>query len=742
MTTSEPGSAVAGSVGTPDHFFSDPLGHEPVRAELFGLDRLEAHARQLAAHVRRAPVVAGRPLLRRFMHNRRCLLTAHREISAAYRRQERFGPDAEWLLDNFHIVTEALIEIRTDLPRGYYQLLPKIKGGPLDGLPRVYAVALELVAHCDSCLDEGHITRFVEAFQTITPLTIGELWAIPIMLRLVVVDNLRRLAAQILLRPRRPERGGDVGGALPGRRRRGAVPPRGEPGWSDSFIVQLLDWMHERGAAVAPGVEWLENHLCGCDLTTHAVLARERQRQAANQVSIGNCVTTLRVLSALDWAAFFERTSRVEAELRQDPAGVYARQDFPTRDRYRREVEKLSRGSRYDELEVARQAVGMAARRADSEPPANHVGYYLIDEGRTELERLLRYRSKPRDAFRTFVLNRPRLVYFGGLAVVVAVAVGALASYAAASASGTVAVVLAVAAVLAALPPAGDIAVSLVNSWLTSFLPPRVLPKLRFKEGIPADCATFVVMPTLLARPQSAAGLLEQLEIHYLANPDPRLRFALLTDFADAPAEHMPEDDAIVRAALDGVRALNERYADGGPDASSSSTAAAWNPAQGCWMGWERKRGKLSEFNRLLRGARDTSYTVRAATVDRLPRIRYVITLDADTQLPHDAARRLVGTLAHPLNRPRFDPAQRPRRRGYGVLQPRVSFHLTRPPRRGSPAFSAARPGIDPYTTAVSDIYQDLFGAAPSPARASTTWTPSRRPPAAPSPKTTSSATT
>ena len=198
MSTSEPGTAAGASAVTPGHFFSDPHGHEPVRAELFGLERLEAHARLLAAQTRVAPVTAGRPLLRRFMKNRRTLLTAHRAISAAYRRQEPFGPDAEWLLDNFHIVSEALFEIRTDLPHGYYQLLPKIRGGPLDGLPRVYAVALELVAHCDSGLDEGHITHFVEAFQTITSLTIGELWAIPIMLRLVVVDNLRRLAVQIL----------------------------------------------------------------------------------------------------------------------------------------------------------------------------------------------------------------------------------------------------------------------------------------------------------------------------------------------------------------------------------------------------------------------------------------------------------------------------------------------------------------------------------------------------------------
>ena len=469
--------------------------------------------------------------------------------------------------------------------------------------------------------------------------------------------------------------------------------------------------MHERGVAVAPGLEWLENHLSGRGLTTHAVLARERQRQAANQVSIGNCVTTLRVLSALDWAAFFERASRVEAELRQDPAGVYARQDFPTRDRYRREVEKLSRGSRYDEGEVARQAVGMAARRAHSEPPVNHVGYYLIDRGRPELERLLRYRPKARDAALNFVLGRPRLVYFGALAVVAAVAVGALASYAAGRTSGAAAAVLAVAAVLLALPPAGDIAVSLVNYWLSSFLPPRVLPKLLFKEGVPADCAAFVVMPTLLTRPQSAAGLLEHLEVHYLSNPDPHLRFALLTDFTDAPAEHMPEDDAIVRAALDGVRALNERYADGGPDRFFLfHRRRLWNEAEGCWMGWERKRGKLLEFNRLLRGARDTSYATLSGDVGRLPRIRYVITLDADTQLPHEAARRLVATLAHPLNRPRFDPVTGRVVAGYGVLQPRISLTLTRPPQSRFARIFGGSAGLDPYTTAVSDVYLDLFG--------------------------------
>ena len=488
MSTSETGnSAAATAVAAPTgHFFTDLYGREPVRAEQLGLDRLVAHARQLAAHLRGPRVVPGRPLLRYFLNNRRLLILAHRRIGDGYRRGESFGPDAEWLLDNFHIVSEALFEIRTDLPRGYYQLLPKVRGGPLDGLPRVYALALELVAHCDSCLDEAHVGAFVAAFQEITPLTIGELWAIPIMLRLVVVDNLRRLAVQILCaRDDRLDAKSWADRRLCGP----AVPPPGRPDWSDSFLVQLMDWMHEQGSAAAHGVDWLERHLTGCGVTTDEVLRRERGRQAANQVSIGNCVTSLRLLSALDWPAFFERNSLVEAVLREDPARVYLGQDFATRDRYRQAVERLSRGSPTDEVEVARSVVALAARPARSNgdeaaAARSHVGYYLIGEGRAELERLVRYRPKPRDRVLRFVLKHPRFIYFGGVAVVTLLVLAALVGCVGPW-SGGAAAALAVLAVLLALPPASDVAVSLVNYWVGGFVPPRVLPEITLQGRRP-----------------------------------------------------------------------------------------------------------------------------------------------------------------------------------------------------------------------------------------------------------------
>jgi cyclic beta-1,2-glucan synthetase len=710
----------------------EPHGPEPLRAELFGLEHLEAHARFLAAHARAARVTPGEPLIQRFFVNSRALVRAHRAIAEAYKCQETFGSDAEWLLDNFHIVADALAEVRTDLPGGYYKLLPKLIAGPLTGFPRVYALTLELVAHCDSCLDETHLTRFVQAYQTVTTLTIGELWAVPIMLRLVLIDNLRRLAEQILfVRGERQAARKLVEGGGWGRERseRGFsqhnAPSTLHPFRSDPFLIHCLEQLRERGPDGSATLEWLERHFGVRGVTTADVLRREQQRQAANQVSIGNCVTSLRILSTLDWMGFFENTSLVEAELKLDPSGVYVLQDFATRDRYRQAVEKLARGSDLGEIEVARQVVALASRHGvDAQPdefrqggsrldtsPRHHLGYYLIDQGRRELEAALQFRPSLRDWILRVVLDHPQSVFFGGLALFTTLFVTILFAYARGASTGTDGVGLLALVILTALLPASELAVGIINSLVVRFVPPRVLPKLQFKEGIPAEFATFVVVPSMLVRPESAALLLERLEVHYLSNPDPQLRFALLTDYADAPAEHMPEDESYLRAAMDGIQALNKRYCAGGPNRFYlCHRRRQWNPVQGVWMAWERKRGKLLEFNRLLRGALDTSFTTDSGDLQLLSHVRFVITLDVDTQIPRETAQRLVATLAHPLNRARFDVASGRVVAGYGVLQPRVTLEMTAARRSLFARVFSGSAGIDPYVTAVSDVYQDLFG--------------------------------
>jgi cyclic beta-1,2-glucan synthetase len=686
----------------PDQLFINPHADALLRGELHGLDHLEAHARQLAAACSVAPPSGPvRSLLRRFAENGRVITRAYRRITERAQIQEPLGADAEWLLDNFHIIEETLREVKQDLPSGYYKELPSLCNGPLAGYPRVYAVALALIAHTDSGPDETQIIRFVHAFQTVAPLTIGELWAVPTMLRLSLIENLRRLAQQMLQAWEERRHAHDwVARHAEASEPVFAAPPRD----SDTFYVHLLEALRNHESLVSAGIEWLEAHLARCGTCAADVVRRESQRQAANQVTVGNCVTSLRLLSALDWNDFFEHVSLVEALLRTDPAGAYTGQDFATRDRYRREIEKLSRGSTFNELDVARRTLALA--RSGDALPRNHVGYYLIGPGREALEAALYFHPTLKQRLLRLILGHPNTTYFGSITVLLALLLFGGVSLIGPTATGLMALTA-----LALLVPASEVAVALVNYLVTWVLPPRVLPKLDFREGIPSDCATFVVMPSMLVRPESAAHLLQRLEIHYLANPDPHLRFALLTDFADAPDEHRPEDEGYVEAAVAGVKALNQRYAAHGPDKFFLfHRRRQWNPVQNCWMGWERKRGKLSEFNRLLRGARDTSYHVIAGDATQLPRIRFVITLDVDTRLPREMAQRLVGTLAHPLNQPRFVTPEGRVVEGYGILQPRISFHLGAAAQSLFARIFTGSAGLDPYTTAVSDVYQDLFG--------------------------------
>jgi len=601
-------------------------------------------------------------------------------------------PDAEWLLDNFFVIEDVLREVKTDLPRGYANELPVASSGAWAGLPRVYGIAVVLVSHTDSHLDDAQVLRFVRAYQEAAPLTTGELWAVPTMLRLALLENLRRLAGQMLFT--RSERARAV--AWVRRAATGRVPPLpADP--SDAFLVGWHQAVRDLGET--PPVVW---DVAG-DLTE--VLRREHRRQAANQVSVGNCVTSLRLLNAVDWSAFFERASLVEEALRAEPTGVYRRQELATRDRYRRAVELMAKASKHNEVEVARRAVARAA--VGPTPRERHVGYHLIAEGRAQLARELGCRFPFRERRRTALTDRPRAVYFGGLALVtaalVALAVGLCASVG-------VAPGLLVLVGLAVVLPASEVAVAVVNALVCHTLPPRVLPKLDFAAGVPGDWRTVIVIPGMLARAESAAALCERLELHYLANPDPQFRFALLTDWADAPTETTPADEPLVKAAIDGIRRLNERHAKDGPDTFFLfHRKRQFNPSEGVWMGWERKRGKLDEFNRLLRGATDTSYTVLTGDATSLV-ARFVLTLDADTVLPRDAARRLVAALAHPLNRPVLSADGRQVVAGYGVLQPRVSFLYKTGLRSPFARIFAGSAGIDPYSSASSDVYQDLFG--------------------------------
>ena len=696
---------------------------EPILAELFSVERLEQHAQTLAG----AQAVTDEPrrghaIAPRVAENGRVLLESYRVLARAIKDERSITPAAEWLVDNFHIVDEQLREIRDDLPADYYRELPKLAEGHLAGYPRVLGLSWAYIAHTDSRFDPDSLRRMVRAYQEVEPLTIGELWAIAISLRILLVENLRRLAEQIVRSRAARQQADELADGLLGLGTEGpelgasSLRRLAHAALPTAARVQLFQRLRDQDPAVTPALRLLEELLAAQGTTAEEMVRLEHQRQATMNVTVRNVITSMRLISWFDWAQFVESVSLVDEILRGRSS--FGDMDFATRDRYRHAVEALARGSGRTELEVAQGAVAMAEATpspddGEPSPPARcrDPGYYLISDGRPAFERAFNVRVPMAGRLRRAYVRAAARGYLGTLALVTALI---LAVPLLLSAVGDGAGVGIVFLAIVALGPASDLAIALVNRSVTYVLGPRPLSRLDLDDGVPSRMRTLVVVPMLLTGEADVEAQVGGLEVHYLGNREGDLRFALLSDWLDAPTEHMPGDDELLSAAAAAVDRLNERHGDapgGGARFLLFHRKRTWNEVERCWMGWERKRGKLDELNALLRGSTTTSIltTGRAASTPPTD-VRYVVTLDADTRLPRGAVGRLVGTIAHPLNEPTFDPAAGRVTEGYGVLQPRITSTL--PAEHEASTFQrifSASAGIDPYASAVSDVYQDLF---------------------------------
>ncbi len=696
-----------------------PETEELIRSELFGIERLENHAESLAAAQQvTANPRAGRRLDKRLEENRRALLKAYQGVEKAVRDERHITSADEWLLDNFFVAEEQIRQVRDDLPLGFYRGLPKLGGGPLEGYPRVFGIAWAFVAHTDSRVDREMLLRFLAAYQRVQPLTIGELWAVAIALRIVLIENLRRAGDQIASARTARAEGDALADRLLGVGGQTLVPPEKALLEFDAmalpaaFIVRLVERLRDQDPRVMPALVWLDKRLVTTGTSVDEVVRAEHQREVGLNATVRNIITSMRLISALDWAKIFESASLVDAALRTD--SDFAAMDFPTRDQYRKAIEQLARGSGQQELDITQRAIASAKQAIGNPASALHQrepGYYLIANGRRAFEKEIGFRVPMGEWLGRITRHAGIAGYVGGIALTLAVIL--LVPLVGISRFGIGGWDLVLLAVLG-LGPASDLAVAIVNRAITNDLHPKTLPALELRDGVPAELRTIVVVPTLLT---TQAGIEEQIvrvEVHYLANQDGDLCFALLSDWEDADAETAPGDEELLKAASEGIARLNEKHGSAAecPRFYLLHRRRIWNEGQGKWIGWERKRGKLHELNRWLRGFKDTTFVpVRGELPVAPPCVAYVVTLDADTRLPRGTIKRLVGKMAHPLNRPRLDPASARVVEGYAVLQPRVTPSL--PKRSEGSLFQhvfTSRSGLDPYAFAVSDVYQDLFG--------------------------------
>jgi cyclic beta-1,2-glucan synthetase len=679
---------------------------------------MEPHGRILAGlHKLSLERSAGR-LLTRLAENENILTGVRNLLEDAVKANLRIVPAGEWLLDNFYLIEEQIRTARRHLPKDYSRELPRLLNGPSAGLPRVYDIALETISHGDGRVDPESLSSFVAAYQTGTSLTLGELWAIPIMLRLALIENLRRVGARIAADRTNRNRAGYWADRMTETAEKDpknlilviADMARSDPPMASSFVAEFARRMQGYSPAFALPLTWIEQQLSESNLTIDRLVQSENQQQAADQVSIGNSIGSLRFLATMDWREFVETMSVVEQTLRADPGGAYGRMDFATRDRYRHVVEKMAKNSSLSEGEIARKAIQLAldgVARKGSEDREAHVGFYLIDKGLPELERRVEERQSILGLFKRFGSRFSLPLYLGAITLVTSAIAGSL--LAKAHAGGLHNWQLALIAVLLLLG-GSHLAVALVNWVATLLVTPHSLPRMDFSRGIPPESRTLVVIPAMLTNAQNLDDLVEALEVRFLANRGQNLHFGLLTDFLDEKDETIPNDVPLLRFAQKKIEELNAKYR------SAQNTPfflfhrpRQWNPGERIWMGYERKRGKLADLNSLLRGGSKDHFSVVIGDTAILSNVKYVITLDTDTELPRDSAWQFVGTMAHPLNRARYDEDKHRIGEGYGILQPRLAVSLPSTNRSRYAQLFGSEPGIDPYTRAVSDVYQDLF---------------------------------
>ncbi|RZT97756.1 GH36-type glycosyl hydrolase domain-containing protein [Rivibacter subsaxonicus] len=689
----------------------------PIRAEIFGPQRFQQHGRSLGAtHEARIDRRRSTAFFPRLRDNIAVLREAHHYIGQQERTGQHVSPAGEWLLDNFHIVGAQLKEIVDGLPRRYFQGLPVLAGVHLAGLPRIYGVAWAFVAHTDSAFDEALLIDFLDAYQERRELNLGELWALPTTLRVVLIENLRRLAERVAaskaareLANRWCDQLADGTAADP-QPLSEALEARDA---ARAFALQVAQRLHHPSAASFAPADGAARRWLATALPDPAGSHGQQQaEQTANNLSVSNAITALRLLGDTDWRALIERTGALMQLMQQSPAYRAERDD--TQDTTLHAIERLARRSGASELAVARALlVQMEAPTtgSDADDPTHSPRYWLSGPGQPMLRHALGARAPLVAAWGAWRRRLTLPAYLGTLLIGSLLLTGwVLIRHGFGAATWPLTALL----VLLIAGPASEAVIALVNRLISESAQPRRLPRLALEDGILPEHRVLVVVPTLLTSAAGAQTLVSQLERHHLANPEDHAQFALLGDYADADTVQTPADAELLAAAARALRELNLRY----PVAEGASPRflllhreRQFSETEQRWIGWERKRGKLEQLIDMLADAQAASPFIDLGELSRpAPATPYVVTLDSDTKLPPGSLRELVGVAAHPLNQPRIDATRRRVSAGYGILQPRVLTPLP-PAGQGTPFhwLFAGQCGVDPYSAASSEIYQDLF---------------------------------
>ena len=690
----------------------------PIRSEIFGLERFAQHGRSLGEAHRAAKATSrGANFFPRLRGNIQVLREAHRYIGIQASTGYDISPAAEWLLDNFHLIEAQLKEIHDGLPRGYFRTLPTLLDEPLAGLPRVYGIAWAFVAHTDGAFDDDLLVRFLSAYQETRELNLSEMWALPTTLRVVLIENLRRLAERVATNKAAREVANLCSDKLATtslHELQRLLTLLNQRGVGAVFLAQMAQRLQEDGSGtqamdMAAYREWLREALP--DLA--AVQTQQPLDQAADNLSVSNAVTSLRAIGDADWPDIIARSSTLMRMMLT--SSVFEAEDIGTRDQTLHGIEALAKRCGRGEVSVGQTLLTLMRAAGDSQSAG--ASHWLRGTGRPQLVRALGLHASAAFPWRSVMRQSALPVYLGTLLLGTTGLVGwMLWRYTAGLTGPDAPLWLSLLAGTLMVFPASEAVVAVINRLISESARPQHLPRLALGQGIPPEHRVIVVIPAMLTSTASCKSLTHRLLLHYLANPESNTQFALLTDWADAEAQHMPSDRDLLDHAAMLVRTLNTRYSDtpmqhdAAPRFILLHRERTFSKTEQRWIGWERKRGKLEQLVAALAQG-DTAVFLDLGDISHIAAgTQYIVTLDSDTHLPPGRLRELVGVAAHPHNQPRLDPAGRFVASGYGILQPRIATPLPEP--KNVTLFHwlfAGQGGIDPYSAASSEVYQDVF---------------------------------
>ena len=667
----------------------------------------------------------------RVNENYNLILSVYKNLNDDIQKKRAVPASAEWLLDNFYIIEEQVKGIRRDLSKKAYAQLPILKTGTLKGHSRIFAIAMELVLNTDGQMDETTLLNYLNAYQSHSVLFDREIWAIPIVMRLAIIENIRQLCEKIKNTQSQWNKADEIvdswlsnsgevsDSVLKSFKNNLKTMDEANP----SFIEHLYFRFRRSGLPYFKFLRIMDEVLEKRGTTTEKITQKEHLSQSINTISMGNSITSLKYFSGLDWSDLFESASQIEQILKQDPDGTYPLMDVTTKNYYRSKIERLAQTLEVSEILIAKEAIDLASKAClyckvgeidESQEIAlqksRHVGYYIIDKGIRELEKSHKISRKPSFTASTLVKEFPSILYLGSIFLVTTSMIWLAVNYAMMVAP-TVSIALFILSGLAVLIPASEITISAVNWLVCRTLNPAIFPRLELKEGLPKNMSSIVVIPSLIPDVKRVKELLSSLESHYLSNRLDNLFFVLVGAFKDANDASINDDLTVVNAAIQGVKELNELYANGGEEKFYFfHRKSHFNSSNNKWIGWERKRGAILEFNDLVLGSKETSFAFMSNPNPPFQNVKYVITLDSDTMLPMGMAKKMIGTMAHPLNKPIIDKQRGIVVEGHALMQPRIDFDSESSNASLFSRIYTGQEGIDPYANAISDVYQDLFG--------------------------------